>query len=39
MDASKDPGTSPENFLSMPENLVWAIILMGMMILITFVSV
>jgi hypothetical protein len=39
MDASKDMGAKPENLHPIPEKLVWAIILMGMMMLITFVSV
>ena len=39
MDASRDHASNPENLLPIPENLVWAIALMGIMILITFVSV
>ena len=33
------PNHKPEDSLRFPENLVWAIVLMGMMILVTYVSV
>ena len=39
MDASRDTGAKLKNLHPIPEKLVWTIILMGMMMLITFVSV
>jgi hypothetical protein len=38
MGAYQDQGTKYDNEQVLPDNLVWALIVMGMMFLITFVS-
>jgi len=38
MATSENHNSSGENILSVPDKLVWSLILMGVMVLITFVS-
>jgi len=39
MDTTKDTVPNSDKFLPIPDKLVWAVALMGIMVLITFVSV